>query len=182
MSANHNFPRNVQVLNHPLVKDKMTRLRSKNTDSKTFRDLVAEISSLLSYAATADLPLETVPVETPLTVGTGSKLAARPCIIPILRAGLGMCDAVLQMMPTASVFHVGLFREESTLAPVEYYNKLPAVCNYDYLFVTDPMLATGYVSLFVSVSMFIVEDVPIFLVRQAAQPPQASFLDSGIGS
>ncbi len=134
----------VTVLDHPLIQHKLTFLRDKNTGSKMFRELVSEISMLMCYEATRDLPLESIEIETPVAkaktkVLTGRKLA----FVPILRAGSGMLDAMLQMIPAAKVGHIGLYRNESTFEPVEYYKKLPTDINERDVFVLDPMLATG---------------------------------------
>ncbi|MDQ3870238.1 MAG: uracil phosphoribosyltransferase [Chloroflexota bacterium] len=122
---------------------KLALLREETTESKKFRELVREISWLLGYEALADARLRAVPVRTPLEETEGAQLADRIGLIPILRAGLGMVDAMLELMPTAQVWHLGLFRDERTLRPVEYYNKLPDSATVDLCLVLDPMLATG---------------------------------------
>ncbi|GHU90350.1 uracil phosphoribosyltransferase [Clostridia bacterium] len=132
------------VLDHPLVKHKLSRLREKATGSKEFRELVCELSMLLCYEATRELPVENKDIETPMAkaevqVLSGKKMA----IIPILRAGLGMVDGMLQMIPSAKVGHIGLYRDPDTLMPVEYYCKLPPNIDERNIFVLDPMLATG---------------------------------------
>jgi len=129
---------------HPLIQHKLTLIRDKNTGSKDFRLLVKEVSLLLGYEVTSDLPLEEVEIETPL-VKTKSKVIAgkKLGIIPILRAGLGMVDAMLELMPAAKVGHIGLYRDPETLKPVEYYCKLPSDVSERKLIVVDPMLATG---------------------------------------
>lgn len=128
---------------HPLVKYKLTRLRNAHTDTKRFRELVREISLLLAYEAMADLALRPITVTTPLAETTGFELAEPIGLVPILRAGLGMVEALLEMMPTAEVWHIGLYRDEQTLKPVTYYNKLPIEPRVSVVLVLDPMLATG---------------------------------------
>lgn len=134
----------VTVLDHPLIQHKLTFLRDKNTGSKMFRELVSEISMLMCYEATRDLPLESINIETPVAKTTTKVLAGRKlAFVPILRAGSGMLDAMLQMIPAAKVGHIGLYRDENTFEPVEYYNKLPVDIQERDVFVLDPMLATG---------------------------------------
>ncbi|MBN1260515.1 MAG: uracil phosphoribosyltransferase [Anaerolineae bacterium] len=133
----------LHVSNHPLVKHKLTLLRDKNTDSKKFRELVKEIAILLAYEATADLSTAMAPIETPLAPMEGVRVKETIGLVPILRAGLGLVDGVWEMMPSAEVWHIGLFRDERTLRPVEYYNKLPVSPTVDVCLVLDPMLATG---------------------------------------
>ncbi len=128
---------------HPLVKHKLTKLRDKNTTPKKFRELIREISILLAYEATQDMALEPVDVETPLTKTTGMILKEQIGLIPVLRAGLGMVEGVWEMMPGSEVWHIGLFRDERTLKPVQYYNKLPTAPTVQICLVLDPMLATG---------------------------------------
>ena len=128
---------------HPLVKHKVTRLRDKDIDSKKFRELVREISALLAYEATLDLKLQSKEVETPLAKTTGSELKQRIGLVPILRAGLGMVEGIWELMPSAEVWHIGLYRDERTLLPVEYYNKLPIEPTVSVCMILDPMLATG---------------------------------------
>lgn len=135
---------NIHILNHPLLQHKLTILRNKDTSTKDFRELVCEIAMLMTYEATRDLPLEDVEVETPVAPGTfktisGKKLA----IVPILRAGLGMVDGVLKMIPAARVGHIGLFRDPKTLEPVKYYCKMPPDIAERDVIIVDPMLATG---------------------------------------
>lgn len=135
---------NVHILDHPLLQHKLTILRNENTSTKDFRELVSEIAMLMTYEATRDLPLEDVEVRTPVAAGTfktisGKKLA----IVPILRAGLGMVDGVLKMIPAARVGHIGLFRDPETLEPVKYYCKMPADIAERDVIIVDPMLATG---------------------------------------
>jgi uracil phosphoribosyltransferase len=128
---------------HPLVKHKLSTLRDVNTTPKKFRELVREISILLAYEATQDLALMPVDIETPLAPTTGHVLQEQIGLVPILRAGLGMVEGVWEMMPGSEVWHIGLFRDEHTLKPVEYYNKLPISPTVQLCLVLDPMLATG---------------------------------------
>ncbi|WP_297790256.1 uracil phosphoribosyltransferase [uncultured Anaerococcus sp.] len=134
----------VNVLNHPVIKHKITILRDKNTGANEFRSLVTEIAMILAYEATEDLSLEEFEMETPIAKTTGYRLAGKKqAIVPILRAGLGMVDGVLEVLPAAKIGHIGMYRNEETLKPVEYYCKLPNdVGNRDIL-VVDPMVATG---------------------------------------
>lgn len=134
---------NIHVSTHPLVAHKLTRLRNKNTDPEKFRQLVREIAALLTYEATADLKLQPRPVETPLATTTGYELVEKVGLVPILRAGLGMVEGVWELLPTAEVWHIGLYRDERTLKPVEYYNKLPLERRVSVCLILDPMLATG---------------------------------------
>ena len=134
----------VQVLDHPLLQHKLSILRDKNTGVKEFREIVGEIAALMCYEATRNLPTEEVEIETPVAMAktkvlSGKKLA----IVPILRAGLGMVDSMIELIPSAKVGHIGLFRDPKTLEPVEYYCKLPSDCDEREVFVVDPMLATG---------------------------------------
>ena len=132
------------IADHPLIQHKLTLLRDKNTGSKEFRELIAEITMLLCYEATRDLPLKEVEIETPMAVTKTQVISGRKlAFVPILRAGLGMADGVMQLVPAAKVGHIGLFRDPKTLEPVEYYCKLPADCEEREVFVVDPMLATG---------------------------------------
>jgi uracil phosphoribosyltransferase len=121
----------------------LTRLRDKNTDPKKFRELVREIAALLTYEATADLALRSRSVETPLATASGFELEEKIGLVPILRAGLGMVEGVWGLMPSAEVWHIGLYRDERTLKPVQYYNKLPVEPTVSVCLVLDPMLATG---------------------------------------
>lgn len=134
----------VTVFDHPLIQHKLTHMRDEKTGSKLFRELVSEVSMLMCYEATRDLPLKEVEVQTPL-VKTKSKVIAgrKLAFVPILRAGLGMLEAMLEMVPAAKVGHIGLYRDEETHEPVEYYNKLPSDIEERDVFVLDPMLATG---------------------------------------
>ncbi len=132
------------IADHPLVKHKISHLRDKNTGTKEFKELVSEIATLLCYEATRNLPTENVEIETPLTVTSQPVLAGRKlALVPILRAGLGMVDGMLTLLPAAKIGHIGLYRNEETLEPVEYYCKLPADINEREVIVLDPMLATG---------------------------------------
>lgn len=133
----------VHVSTHPLVQHKLALLRKKDTESKKFRELVKELAILLAYEATADLEVEPYTVETPLETAAAMRLKGDIGLVPILRAGLGLVDGVWEMMPSAEVWHIGLFRDERTLRPVEYYNKLPVRPTVDVCLVLDPMLATG---------------------------------------
>ncbi len=133
----------VFVSNHPLVKHKLTVLRNKETEPKKFRELIREITLLLAYEATKDLETEPVKVETPLTSTAGYKLKEPVGLIPILRSGLGMVEGIWEMIPSAEVWHIGLFRDEHTLRPVAYYNRLPVHPTVSVCLILDPMLATG---------------------------------------
>jgi uracil phosphoribosyltransferase len=135
--------KNVYESRHPLVAHKLSRLRDKGTTPKKFRELVREISALLAYEATADLKIMPRELETPLAKTTGQELEEKIGLIPILRAGLGMVEGVWELMPTAEVWHIGLYRDEKTLRPVEYYNKLPVAPTVSVCLILDPMLATG---------------------------------------
>ncbi len=128
---------------HPLVKHKLAKLRDKNTTPKKFRELTREISILLAYEATQDMALKPAKVETPLTTTGGFLLQEQIGLVPILRAGLGMVEGVWEMMPSSEVWHIGLYRDEQTLQPVQYYNKLPVLPTVQVCLVLDPMLATG---------------------------------------
>jgi uracil phosphoribosyltransferase len=128
---------------HPLVAHKLTRLRDQATDPKKFRELVREIAALLAYEATQDLLLRPRPVQTPLASAPGWDLQEKVGLVPILRAGLGMVEGVWGLIPNAEVWHIGLYRDERTLKPVEYYNKLPVEPTVSVCLVLDPMLATG---------------------------------------
>ena len=128
---------------HPLVKHKLTLLRNINTKPKKFRELIREVSMLLCYEATADLRLEPIVVDTPMGSAAGSHLVDKIGLIPVLRAGLGMVEGIWEMMPSAEVWHIGLYRDEQTLKPVSYYNKLPTSPTVEVCLVLDPMLATG---------------------------------------
>jgi len=133
----------VHVSTHPLVAHKLTLLRDHTTDHRTFRELIKEIATLLTYEATQDLQLRPRPVQTPLARTNGAELKENVGLVPILRAGLGMVDGVWELLPSAEVWHIGLYRDEKTLKPVEYYNKLPVEPTVSVCIVLDPMLATG---------------------------------------
>ena len=134
----------ILIMEHPLIQHKLSILRDKNTSSKEFRALISEIATLICYEATRDLPLEETEVETPLCVAKTKVLAGKKlAVVPILRAGLGMVDGMLALVPSARVGHIGLYRDPETLMPVEYYCKLPADIEEREVFVVDPMLATG---------------------------------------
>ena len=128
---------------HPLVKHKITLLRDTNTEPKKFRELIREVTLLLAYEATADLAVSKTTVETPLATAVGYELQDKIGLVPVLRAGLGMVNGFWEMMPSAEVWHIGLYRDEKTLQPVSYYNKLPTSPTVEVCLVLDPMLATG---------------------------------------
>ena len=134
---------NVFESTHPLVRHKLTRLRDKATLPKKFRELVRELGALLTYEATMDLQTKPVSVETPLATTLGEDLKDRIGLIPILRSGLGMVEGVWELMPSAEVWHIGLYRDERTLKPVSYYNRLPVAPTVSVCLILDPMLATG---------------------------------------
>ena len=142
VAAHPDFP-TLHVSSHPAVQHKLALLRDETTEPKKFRELVREISWLVGYEALADARTAPIQVQTPLEQIEGARLADRIGYVPILRAGLGMVDAMLELMPTAQVWHLGLFRDERTLRPVEYYNKLPDQATVDLCLILDPMLATG---------------------------------------
>ena len=134
----------VHVLDHPLIQHKLAILRSKNTSVKEFRELISEISGLMCYEATRNLPTKEVEVQTPVALAKCRRLAGKKlAIIPILRAGLGMVDAMVDLIPSAKIGHIGLYRDPETHMPVEYYCKLPEDIANRQVFVVDPMLATG---------------------------------------
>lgn len=132
------------ILDHPLIQHKITHIRDVNTGTKKFRELVDEVSMLMAFEITRDLPLEKVTIETPVTETESNVIAGKKMgLIPILRAGLGMVDGMLELLPAAKVGHIGLYRDPETLLPVEYYVKLPPDIEERNLIVLDPMLATG---------------------------------------
>ena len=134
----------VEIVEHPLIQHKISLMRDRRTGTKEFRDLVSEVATLLCYEATRDLPLEEVEVETPIALARTKVLAGRKlALVPILRAGLGMVDGMLNLIPAAKVGHIGLYRNEETLQPVDYYCKLPNDIAEREVIVLDPMLATG---------------------------------------
>ena len=135
---------NITITNHPLIQHKLSILRDKSTPSKDFRALIEEIAMLMCYEATRDLPLEEVEVETPVAIAKVKQLAGKKlAVVPILRAGLGMVDGILALVPSARVGHIGLYRDPETLQPVEYYCKFPADIAERDVIVVDPMCATG---------------------------------------
>ena len=134
----------IVVLDHPLIKHKLTFIRDKNTGSKEFRELVKEVSMLMAYEVTRDLPLEEIEIETPVAMTKSQVISGKKVgLVPILRAGLGMVDGMLSILPAARVGHIGLYRDPETLKPVEYYCKLPQDIEERELIVLDPMVATG---------------------------------------
>ncbi|MCB0133115.1 MAG: uracil phosphoribosyltransferase, partial [Caldilineaceae bacterium] len=137
------MPKNVFALAHPLAQHKLTLLRRSTTEPKKFREVVSELAVMLAYEATRDLPLAFIDVETPLTTTQGAVMAEKIGLVPILRAGLGMVEGTWKLLPQAEVWHLGLYRDEETLQPVEYYNKLPTDPTVQLCLVLDPMLATG---------------------------------------
>ncbi len=135
---------NFHVIKHPLIEHKLTILRNKETGTKDFRDLINEVARLLAYEVSRDLPLEDIEIESPLGKTTQKALAGKKVVIaPILRAGLGMVDGILDLIPAARVGHVGLYRDEETMEPVEYFVKMPNNIEDRHMYVVDPMLATG---------------------------------------
>ncbi len=143
MDTTPEFP-TLSIVNHPLVRHKLTLLRDRRTPKKIFKELVDEIAMLMAYEATADLPLEDVPVVTPLERCVGRQVSGKKLtLVPILRAGLGMVEGILRLVPTARVGHIGLYRDHDTLEPVDYYFKVPGDAAERDFFVVDPMLATG---------------------------------------
>jgi uracil phosphoribosyltransferase len=134
---------NVFISKHPLVLHKLSKLRDKKTEPKKFRELVREIAALMAYEATLDLLTTSVLVETPLGLAQCAQLQEKVGLVPILRAGLGMVEGVWGLMPSAEVWHIGLYRDEKTLKPVQYYNKLPTEPTVSICLILDPMLATG---------------------------------------
>ena len=134
---------NIHILDHPLIQQKLYFLREKNTSSLFFRNLLNEVAAMMVYEVTRNLPVEERAVETPLEETTGYVLARPITLVPILRAGLGMCDGILSLIPNARVGHIGLYRDHDTLKPVQYYLKFPADISDSEIIVIDPMLATG---------------------------------------
>ncbi len=134
----------VQIMDHPLIRHKITCMRKEELGSKEFRELVGEVAALMCYEATRDLKLQEIKIKTPICETVGVELSGKKlAIVPILRAGLGMVDGMLNMIPAAKVGHIGLYRDPATYEPIEYYCKLPADCDEREVFVVDPMLATG---------------------------------------
>ncbi len=137
------FP-NLTILGHPLIKHKLSLLRDKRTPVKDFRDLVGEIAMLMAYEVTKDLPTEPVELDTPLERMTGERVSGKKLsLVPILRAGLGMTEGILRLIPSARVGHIGLYRDHDTLQPIDYYFKVPSAREQRDFFLLDPMLATG---------------------------------------
>lgn len=131
-------------IKHPLIQDKLTRMRNKETNSTTFRCNLQELTTLLAYEATKDMKLKDKEIETPIVKMVGKKLENKICLVPILRAGLGMVDPLKCLIPTATIGHIGLYRDEGSLEPIEYFSKLPKTIDKSDVLVLDPMLATGY--------------------------------------
>jgi uracil phosphoribosyltransferase len=152
--------KNVRLLEHALIKHKLTYLRDKNTNPKEFRELVKEVSALIAYEITRDLPLEEIEVETPLMKTKGYILSSKITLVSILRAGLIMSDGILNLIPNAKVGHIGMYRDPETLKPVTYYVKLPVSISDTKVFLLDPMLATGG-SIVKSIDILIEKDVKI---------------------
>ena len=134
----------IQIMDHPLIRHKITYIRQEEIGSKEFREIVSEIAALMCYEASRDLKLKKVKIKTPICETIGEELSGKKmAVVPILRAGLGMVDGILKMIPAAKVGHIGLYRDPDTYEPEEYYCKLPADCDEREVFVVDPMLATG---------------------------------------
>ncbi|CAH0417353.1 uracil phosphoribosyltransferase [Periweissella fabaria] len=134
----------LEVLDHPLIQHKMSIIRDKKVGTKVFREMVNEIAMLMAYDVTRDMPLEDVEIETPITTTVKKRLAGKKlAVVPILRAGLGMVDGVVSMIPAARIGHIGMYRDEETLQPVEYFVKLPEDIDQREVLIVDPMLATG---------------------------------------
>ena len=134
---------NLMISKHPLLAHKLSKLRDVKTEPKKFRELVREMAGLLAYEATADLKIEPIEVQTPLRLAPGFELKEKIGLVPILRAGLGMVEGIWDLMPSSEVWHIGIYRDEKTLKPVEYYNKLPTEPTVSVCLFLDPMLATG---------------------------------------
>lgn len=133
-----------EVLNHPLIQHKLTLIRDKNCSTKEFREIVNEISTLMAYEVSRDMPLEDVEIETPIGKSIQKQISGKKvAIVPILRAGLGMVDGMAELLPVARIGHIGMYRDEETLKPTEYFVKLPSDISERQVFVVDPMLATG---------------------------------------
>ena len=134
----------VNILDHPLIQHKLTQIRQKDTSTTQFRQMINEIGGLMVYEITRDLPLEQIEIETPVAKTNANVIAGKKMVVvPILRAGLGMVDGILQMIPSARIGHIGIFRDEETLQPVEYFAKFPEELDQRDIFIVDPMLATG---------------------------------------
>ena len=134
---------NLNITNHPLITHKISLMRKTDTGSKDFRELAEEISTLMCYEVTRDLPLDDIEIETPITKTTAKMVSKKMAVVPILRAGLGMVDGIVNLIPNIKVGHIGLYRDPDTLEPVEYYCKLPSDIEERDVFLVDPMLATG---------------------------------------
>jgi uracil phosphoribosyltransferase len=135
---------NVYISNHPLIEHKLRLIRDKNTSSKEFRDLIEEVAMLMTYEVTKDFPLEEIEVQTPLATAKAKRISGRKVVlVPILRAGLGMMDGMLKIIPNARIGHIGLFRDHETVQPVEYYFKMTSDSRERDIILIDPMLATG---------------------------------------
>jgi uracil phosphoribosyltransferase len=143
MPSRHPEFGNVKVFDHPLIVHKLTQMRDRATPHATFRQLLNEIAGLMTYEVCRDLETEEVVVETPVARAHGARLREKVTLVPVLRAGIGMCDGILSLFPEARVGHIGIYRDESTAKPVEYYRKLPHDIAKGPVFVVDPMLATG---------------------------------------
>lgn len=134
----------LHIVNHPLVQHKLTIMRNKKTGTKDFRELLMEIGMLMGYELTSDLPLSPIEIETPICKMTACEISGKKlAVVPILRAGLGMCDGILKLLPVAKVGHIGMYRDEKTHEPVFYYCKMPEDIQQRMVIITDPMLATG---------------------------------------
>lgn len=133
----------VHISNHPLIRHKVTMMRDIQTEPKKFRELIREVAIMLAYEATADMELKPMTVTTPLAQTTGYELKEVIGLVPVLRAGLGMVEGFWEMMPSAEVWHIGLYRDHKTLEPIQYYNRLPVAPTVDVCLILDPMLATG---------------------------------------
>ena len=133
----------LNIIEHPLIKHKITKIRNKETGHKEFKEIISEIATILCYEATKTDEVEEIKVETPIEMATGHTLATRYAVVPILRAGLGMAEGLLRLLPMADVGHIGLYRDPKSLTPVEYYTKLPRDIFKSEVYVVDPMLATG---------------------------------------
>ena len=157
----------VVIFNHPLINHKLSRMREKETNTKDFREALNEISALMAYEVTRDLPVKETKIHTPIAEAVGYELSSEIVIVPILRAGLGMVDGIHNLLPTAKIGHIGLFRNEKTLKPVWYYNKVPMdapnPANF-YIYITDPMLATGN-SLIEAIRLYANKKIPISHIK-----------------
>lgn len=143
MPLRHPDHPNLKLFDHPLIRHKLTIMRDRSTPTAVFRQLLNEIASLMTYEVCRELSTVEVSVETPVAVAKGSRLRDQVTLVPILRAGIGMCDGILALFPEARVGHIGIYRDESTAKPVEYYRKLPSDIASGPVFIVDPMLATG---------------------------------------